>query len=130
MLWLEMTLCLLNAFLWPMILVALSFESLGSGFGVSEKKDVFLFWAWPMGTMFLHRLGWKIVIFRGLAKKFSEFQKMIVLQKLWKMLFISSKKLFSFSRFLYFHLPLFLSLLATALEDDLGHHHCLNKIRT
>ena len=55
------------------------------------------------------------------------FQQMIVLQKLWKMLFISSKKLFSFSRFLYFHLPLFLSLSATTLEDDLGHHHCLNK---
>ena len=35
---------------------------------------------------------------------------MIALQKLWKMFFISSKKLFSFSRysnFLYLHLPLF-----------------------
>ena len=31
--------------------------------------------------------------------KFSFFYQMIALQKLWKMLFISSKKLFSFSRY-------------------------------
>ena len=38
------------------------------------------------------------------------FQQMTVLQKLWKMVFISTRKLISFSRyskFLYFRLPLF-----------------------
>ena len=40
-----------------------------SGFVVSEKKIVFLFWMWPMGT-FLHKSGRKIVIFRGFRKRF------------------------------------------------------------
>ena len=44
------------------------FESLGSGFVISEKKNVF--WGWPMGTPFLHKLGQKLVIFRGFSKKF------------------------------------------------------------
>ena len=43
--------------------------------------------------------------------KFVFFHQMIALQKLWKMLFISSKKLFSFSRysiFVFLSFPLFL----------------------
>ena len=49
------------------------------------------------------------------------FHQMIALQKLWKMFFISSKKLFSFSRYSnvrYFRLPLFSPLSAIALEAD------------
>ena len=54
--------------------------------------------------------------------KFLFFHQTIALQKLWKMLFISSKKLVSFSikifNFLYFCPTLFFYLLAIALEDD------------
>ena len=48
------------------------------------------------------------------------FHHMIALQKIWKMSFILSKKLFSFEifLFLYFHLPLFFSLSVIALEGD------------
>ena len=49
------------------------------------------------------------------------FYQMIALEKLWKMLFMSSKKLFLLSKysiFLCFHPALFFSLLAIALEDD------------
>ena len=31
---------------------------------------MFLFWGWPLGTPFLHKLGQKLVIFRGFSKKF------------------------------------------------------------
>ena len=47
------------------------------------------------------------------------FDQMVPLQKLWKILFISSKKLFSFPevfKFLYFHLPFIFSLSAIALK--------------
>ena len=53
--------------------------------------------------------------------KFLFFHQMIALQKLWKMLFISLKKLFSFSRYSNFRisvLPFFFYLSAIALEDD------------
>ena len=53
--------------------------------------------------------------------KFLFFHQMIALQKLWKILFISSKKLFSFSRYsnvCIFVLPFFFYLLAIAFEDD------------
>ena len=49
------------------------------------------------------------------------FHQIIALQKLWKMFFISSKKLFSFLRYLNFYIfvfPLFFSLSAIALEVD------------
>ena len=36
------------------------------------KKNCFLFWAWPMGTPFLQKLGQKMVIFGGFGKDFSE----------------------------------------------------------
>ena len=36
------------------------------------KKKLFLFWAWLMGTPFLHKLGQKIVIFKGFNNFFSE----------------------------------------------------------
>ena len=42
------------------------FESLGSGFIFLKKKK--LFWAWPMETLFSHKLGQKIVNFRGFSK--------------------------------------------------------------
>ena len=45
------------------------------------------------------------------------FHQVIALSKL-KMIFISSKKLFSFSRFLYFRLSLFFSLSVIDLEVD------------
>ena len=50
--------------------------------------------------------------------------QMVALQKLWKMFFISSKKLFSFFKFLYFRLPLFFHLSAIAFDVI----NCLNKI--
>ena len=53
--------------------------------------------------------------------KFSFFHQMIALQNLWKMLFISSKILFSFSRysnFSYFCPSFFFCLSGIALEDD------------
>ena len=52
--------------------------------------------------------------------KFLFFRQMIALHKLWKMLFISSKKLFSFSSYSIFCISSFpLSYLsAIALEDD------------
>ena len=31
-----------------------------------------MFWVWPMGTQVLHKLGQKIIIFRGFSKIFSE----------------------------------------------------------
>ena len=34
------------------------------------KKKLFLFWVWPVGTCFLHKLGQKMVICRGFSKKF------------------------------------------------------------
>ena len=37
-----------------------------------KKKKVFLFWAWPMGTPFVQKLGQKMVIFRGFSKYFSQ----------------------------------------------------------
>ena len=49
------------------------------------------------------------------------FHQMIALQKLWKIIFISSKNLFLLSRysfFLYFCTPPFFSLSAIALRDD------------
>ena len=48
------------------------------------------------------------------------FHQLIVLQKLCKTFFILSKKLFLFKifEFLYFHVPLFFSLSANALELD------------
>ena len=49
-----------------------SFESLESGFSISEKKIVFCLGRGSWGTPFLHKLGRKIVIFRGFSKKFSE----------------------------------------------------------
>ena len=63
------------------------------------------------------------------------FYHMIALQKLWRMLFISSKKpfLFEIFLFLYFHLPVFFSLPTIALEVDptkilvYGIINCLNK---
>ena len=48
------------------------FESLGSGFSISEKKIVFLFWAWPRVNPCLYKLCQKMVIFRGFSKFFSE----------------------------------------------------------
>ena len=36
------------------------------------KKKRFLFWVWPMGIPFSHKLGQKIVIFRSFGKIFSE----------------------------------------------------------
>ena len=46
------------------------------------------------------------------------FYQIIALQKLWKMFFVSSQKLFSFSRYSNFRLPLFVTLAAIALEVD------------
>ena len=49
------------------------------------------------------------------------YHQMIALQKLWKMFFISSKELFSFSRYSIFCVsifPFFFSLSAIALEID------------
>ena len=47
------------------------------------------------------------------------FHQTIALQELWKMFFISSKKLFSFLRYLkFFRRPLFFTLSAIALEVD------------
>ena len=46
------------------------------------------------------------------------FHQMIALQKLWKMFFISSKKLFFLFKFLYFCRLLFFSLSTIALQVD------------
>ena len=46
------------------------------------------------------------------------FYQIIALQKLWNMFFISSQKLFSFSRYSNFRLPRFFILAAIALEVD------------
>ena len=67
-------------------------------------------------TFFVHDL-----LQKSLSTTFDNYQififnQMIALQKLWKMFFVSPKKLFLFSRFLYFHLPLFCSLSAIAAE--------------
>ena len=53
--------------------------------------------------------------------QFFIFHQMIALQKLWKMFFISSKKLFSFLRYLNFCIfvfPSFFTLSVIALEVD------------
>ena len=63
----------------------------------------------------------QIKAFKACVRYFLFFQQMAVLQKLRKMLFISSKKLFSFlrySNFCIFILPSFFPLSAIALEDD------------
>ena len=44
----------------------------------------------------------KIIIIKACVRYFLFFHQMIALQKLWKILFISSKKLFFFSRYLNF----------------------------
>ena len=50
--------------------------------------------------------------------KFLFLHQMIALQKLWKMLFISSAFVLEIFNFLYFSLSLFFYLSAIALEDD------------
>ena len=37
-------------------------------------KKCFLFWAWPMGTPFLYKLGQKIVIFGGFSNFFENYR--------------------------------------------------------
>ena len=37
---------------------------------LQKKKKSFLFWVWPIGTTFLHKLGQKLVIFRGFSNFF------------------------------------------------------------
>ena len=65
--------------------------------------------------------------------KFLFFHQMIALQKLWKMLFISSKKLFSFSRYSFFYFCSFLPVghcFRASSKLNLKAHdviNCLNK---
>ena len=65
-------------------------------------------------------LNWKgnLKLVSAIFYQIFSFSKIIALQKLWKMFFISSKKLFSFLRFFYFRLHLFFSLSAIVLEID------------
>ena len=37
---------------------------------LKKKKNVFLFWLWPMETPFLEKLDQKMVMFRGFSKNF------------------------------------------------------------
>ena len=55
-----------------------------------KKKKCFLFWAWPMGTPFLHKLGQTIVIFRGFSNFF--FRTIVFLLKL--LILIESPNIF------------------------------------
>ena len=67
--------------------------------------------------------GTELRVFKACVRYFLSnfFHQMIALQKLRKMFFISSKKLFSFFeifKFLYFRLPLFFAQSAITLEVD------------
>ena len=63
---------------------------------------------------------WTLKLVSAIFIKFLFFHQMIALQKLWKMLFISSKKPFSFLRYSNFCISIFpfFSLSAIALEVD------------
>ena len=67
------------------------------------KNRIFLFWA---------KMTWYIKLEACVRFFYQIFisPQMIVLQKLWKMFFISSKKLFLFSRYSHFCISIFLSL--------------------
>ena len=56
-----------------------------------QKKNCFLFWVWPIGTPFLHKLGQKIVIFKGFSNFFSELPTGFQLKLL---ILIESPKIF------------------------------------
>ena len=67
------------------------------------------------------KFGFPLKLLSAIIYQIFIFYQMIALEKLWKMLFMSSKKLFLLSKysiFLCFHPALFFSLLAIALEDD------------
>ena len=90
--------CLLSVFIWRTL--PLWHKKLIPNFRSSVKKVQFM----------------TTVVFKAYALYFLFFHQMIVLQKLWKILFISLFVLSIFN-FLYFRPPLF-SPLAIALEDD------------
>ena len=53
--------------------------------------------------------SWLLKLLSAFVYQMFIFHQMITLQKLWKMFFISPKKLFSFSRYSIFHIFVFLS---------------------
>ena len=75
-------------------------EFLLSFWGLCDKHFSFIRWNWSELSVHIS-IGQTDYIYLKLVSGmfYQIFQQMIALQKLWKMIFISSKKLFSFSRY-------------------------------
>ena len=80
-------------FLFPKVRILLS---------VCKFKSSTMLWEAAKDTEYQNLLEQTLKLVSTIFIKFLFFYQMIALQKLWKMLFISSKKLFSFSRYSIF----------------------------